>query len=719
MVFFGVAVVMVRYKFYSSIGKYYQVEIHAPAGKRFLANARNDHIQSFQALSKTQSLLFYFPWLRNPVVRFLPLVAMTFTALLVGLIPTWLPTQPQQLDMQPIVEFLAHEDRSYYRYLTFGFGDQLAYLSRLTEATTMDGSYHTARSLPELRASGIGQVDTAYWIPGGMDALDPILQKSGERGVRWGFVYSKYFIPVLWRNGWRLIDKLPNGVTVWENPGFVFPPPVTPPVEKPFFAFAWGTFPLFAFFTTGALALRRYRLALSLRLLPAVQAIALGLLPVGLSFWFYRRLFAIPHERIYFTYSDALFFLSDGIALVAVLAWLVNKVPIGPLPALPHFRWSMPVTNTFMVRKWGRVPKAGGGWEGAGIWLFALCALASLSTLWSLDWRTSLYVSLHGWLVFGLYLSLRETPNVWRPFAVGSIAALFLQAIIGIWQVSDQSTVSTMALGLDWPGNLLPSMSGASVVQLPDGTRWLRAYGTFPHPNLLGGWILALLASLLALILLPSKWRIPALGLFAAGLLLLGLTFSRSAWLGLFALGSVLLFHWRRFNWKILAMLAIMGFFFLALLFIPLRQAFAARLADDQIQTEQVSSFTRAWLVQRTWEIIQRQPVLGVGVGSYPLALSRHVASFYDIEPVHNIPLLAWSELGPGGLVLLIGLVLTVAIKSIKARRPLAIIFSAVLSGLLIISFFDHYLWTLSPGRLLAGTLLGLWAGQVNDERAG
>jgi hypothetical protein len=639
--------------------------------------------------------------------RFVFLTSMSFIALLIGLIPTWLPTQPAQLDMQPVVDLLARDDRSQYRYLTFGFGDQLAYLSRLTEATTIDGSYHTARALPELRASGIGQVDSAYWFPDGLNALDPILQKSGERGVRWGFVNSKFFVPVLWRNGWRLISTLSNGVMVWENPGASLPPPVSPPAEKPFTAFAWGMFPLFALYVSGTLALRRYRPALSARLLPAIQAFALGLLPLGLTFWSYRRLFAIPQERIYFTYSDALFFLSDGIVLVAVMAWLVNKIPIGTLPpSAPSPKFPLKFAGF-----WGRA--------GEGVWLFALCALASLSTFWSLDWRTSLYVSLHGWLVFGLYLSLRDTPRAWRTFAIGSVAALLLQAFIGIWQFSAQSTAFSMSLGLDWPGDLLPSMSGASVVQLADGLRWLRAYGTFPHPNLLGGWTLALLASPLTLILLPSKWRIPALILFSTGLVLLVLTFSRSAWLGLAALSAVLLFRWKRLHRKSLIVLIATGLLCLALLFVPLRQMFATRLVVNQVQTEQVSSFTRLWLVQRTWEIIQKQPILGVGIGSYSLALSQHVAAFYDIEPVHNIPMLAWSELGPGGVIALTGLGIMVAFRTFKARRPLTIIFSAILAGLFVVSLFDHYLWTLAPGRLLAGTMLGLWAGQVYNERSG
>jgi len=41
----------------------------------------------------------------------------------------------------------------------------------------------------------------------------------------------------------------------------------------------------------------------------------------------------------------------------------------------------------------------------------------------------------------------------------------------------------------------------------------------------------------------------------------------------------------------------------------------------------------------------------------------------------------------------------------------------ALLAGLAVISLFDHYLWTLAPGRLMLGFVLGLWEGQAaHDE---
>ena len=422
-------------------------------------------------------------------------------------------------------------------------------------------------------------------------------------------------------------------------------------------------------------------------LLTAIQAIAIGLLPLTLTFWYHRDLVAITHPRIYFTYSDAIFFASDGLALIIIFVWGIKQ-----LQRLP---------KSCRLRKSGAQPD---------VWLLGICTLATLSIAWSLDWRISLHVSLHLWLVFGLYLSLRDTPQAWRWFALGSCAALVTQAIISFAQFGIQSTTFTIALGLKWPGDITPQISGASVVQLADGARWLRAYGTLPHPNILGGFALVFLAAPVILFLVQPKRKAIALMMFAVTITLIALTFSRSAWLGLGVFALIILFHFRRFERKRLITLGLTSLLCLLILIIPLRQLFFTRVGDDQAQTEQVSTYTRLWLIEHTWEIIQGHPLLGVGIGNYSLALSQHVEDFYDIEPVHNTPMLIMSELGIGGMVLLIGLAAAIGKKVMPSRHPVAIILSGTLVALLVISFFDHYLWTLAPGRMLFGAMLGLWA---------
>jgi hypothetical protein len=49
-----------------------------------------------------------------------------------------------------------------------------------------------------------------------------------------------------------------------------------------------------------------------------------------------------------------------------------------------------------------------------------------------------------------------------------------------------------------------------------------------------------------------------------------------------------------------------------------------------------------------------------------------------------------------------------------KTQYPNAILAGATLTGLGVISLFDHYLWTLAPGRLMLGLLIGLFVGQGN-----
>jgi hypothetical protein len=189
------------------------------------------------------------------MVKITAFAAMSASSILAVMMTTIRPTQPKPLDMQPIVAFLAQDDHSQWRYLTFGFGDQMARLSLLTDAATMDGSYHTARQLSELRTSGIGQIDAAYWTPIGVDGLDPILDRVSERGVRWGFVNLRAYIPVLVRHGWRYLSTLTNNVEVWENPSAALPQDdQLDSVAGPITTVSWGTLPLAALAATGTLA---------------------------------------------------------------------------------------------------------------------------------------------------------------------------------------------------------------------------------------------------------------------------------------------------------------------------------------------------------------------------------------------------------------------------------------------------------------------------------
>lgn len=151
---------------------------------------------------------------------------------------------------------------------------------------------------------------------------------------------------------------------------------------------------------------------------------------------------------------------------------------------------------------------------------------------------------------------------------------------------------------------------------------------------------------------------------------------------------------------------------------LPLRSFLFTRIASTAVHTEQVSSIGRSWLAKQALDMFRGHPILGVGVGSFILQLSEQAVDGAPIEPVHNLFLLIGSELGMIGLLAFLGLIIAISLPMGKIRNPQAILASGTLAGLGVISLFDHYLWSIAPGRLMLGLVLGLWAGQVSGNDA-
>ncbi|WP_376792329.1 hypothetical protein [Thermoflexus sp.] len=181
-----------------------------------------------------------FRWARR--AGLLGVLLLATAALYASQLASLWPTQPPLLNLSPLVAFLRQGEAQRWRYVTFGFGDQMARLSLYTQAETIDGNYHTARPWPVLRESGLGSLDAAYWLPDGLKRLEGILGRLGEVGVRWAFVYHPAYVPLLARHGWRLQQVLANGVEVWENPHAMPPPSQSEPFH-PLAALSWGLLP--------------------------------------------------------------------------------------------------------------------------------------------------------------------------------------------------------------------------------------------------------------------------------------------------------------------------------------------------------------------------------------------------------------------------------------------------------------------------------------------
>ncbi|NWJ48285.1 MAG: hypothetical protein HXX08_20715 [Chloroflexi bacterium] len=159
--------------------------------------------------------------------------------------------QPAAIDMQPIVTFLEKDQHSRWRYLPLGFGDQMAWLSAQTSATTVDGNYHSARRLPELTTTSIERLEGAKFrgIPG-LTSLQQFLAVPEKYNLKFVLSNDQYYDPLLYFSGWHRLQRLENGIMVWEREDIPPLPEVLPRKEIPIYQrIMWGTIPMAAIFS--------------------------------------------------------------------------------------------------------------------------------------------------------------------------------------------------------------------------------------------------------------------------------------------------------------------------------------------------------------------------------------------------------------------------------------------------------------------------------------
>jgi len=168
---------------------------------------------------------------------------------------------------------------------------------------------------------------------------------------------------------------------------------------------------------------------------------------------------------------------------------------------------------------------------------------------------------------------------------------------------------------------------------------------------------------------------------------------------------------------RLVVLLITMGLSLAATLF-PYRELVQARTVNTTSHAEEFSFLGRTWLNGEALKIFQEYPLTGVGIGSFIIELGRRAGAGYIVEPAHNLILLAGAELGIPGIGIVISLVLFFAYRLFKTQNQNAILVGAVLTGLGCISLFDHYVWTLAPGRMMLGLVIGLFAGQDISHEA-
>lgn len=123
------------------------------------------------------------------------------------------------LDVTPVISFLNRDGHDNYRYLTLGFGSELAKVSTYADANSVDGDYNSARLLPEMTHHGSAQLTNAkFYGPAGMESLRDMLKHANRYGLKYIFVHDPYYEPLLTFSGWRKIETYGSGeITAWSK----------------------------------------------------------------------------------------------------------------------------------------------------------------------------------------------------------------------------------------------------------------------------------------------------------------------------------------------------------------------------------------------------------------------------------------------------------------------------------------------------------------------
>ncbi len=332
-------------------------------------------------------------------------------------------------------------------------------------------------------------------------------------------------------------------------------------------------------------------------------------------------------------------------------------------------------------------------WPTKGEWLlkFLFLNLAIISLIWG-DILFFLFFALRMVEAYMLYILIKNqivpTLSTVRWLLGGAI----FQVILAITQVQLNHSLGLSFLGESY---LHPELGDVAKIDLPNGDKQVRGYGTFLHPNILAVYLMTVL-----FIALPHLKK--AARLLWPAILLAGIYFADSQAAELTTLTLiVILILFNLFKSPRFQKITIFGLFS-ALLVVNTWFFFNS----DQVHPKVLSLVERMEQNQISADMIAAHP-WGVGVGQFTLAMedfSLKKLMPWEFQPVHNAYFLGLNEWGIQGLILLLILVFYGLNHYFKNQTDYRLKGSPnVLPffGLLVIASFDHLLLTSYLGLLL------------------
>jgi len=411
-------------------------------------------------------------------------------------------------------------------------------------------------------------------------------------------------------------------------------------------------------------------------------------------------------------YSGAYIYLSDLFLVATLVVWIISILN-NKNTRLSIYNWLIVSRGTFyalgIFLVWVLLTV---GWTGRPeIGYFKFFKLFELGLLF-------------------LFLSLNEKCSSWnilKNIFKMVIFIGFINALIGIFQFIFQHSI-----GLFWLKESLisPDFPGVAKIIL-NGQKYVRVYGLFPHPNILGGFLLLSIILTLAY----GKWNVPRLPretkmfhgelfsflrgetflwlIFGIQIVGLFLTFSKSAILGLIlAVGYIFYRNKTNVPRGTFKKALFLGLILLLLIYIinPNLNVFFFKSLNE-----------RLLFLEAAKNMILAHPLLGVGLGQFVPQMQSYLPVElldWQFQPAHNVFLLIWAELGLVGLVIFCWFIYklfrahkNVPRGTIDSHKNLSGLFKAILAGFLFIALFDHYFWDIQQGQIMFWIVLGILNG--------
>ncbi len=452
---------------------------------------------------------------------------------------------------------------------------------------------------------------------------------------------------------------------------------------------------------------------------------------------FYIFLFSIPislrhifgFEPFNFIEWTAVYISATDILLLILLGfWAFNReraMVLNPDPGnqsrrFPQLRWDP-------FRYWVKDHR-----PFADIFLIIFVLVAGISIRNALDVQTAVFQWVK--LVEGVALYFYVKDYALKRFKLAHafeaiVAGAVFQSVIAIAQFITQGSLGLKYLG---ESPLASALSGIAAFFV-DGVKIMRAYGTTPHSNVLALYLFVVIIVFYDSLIYHKKWwwyifysvilwaffltfsRV-IVGLWVLGFILTVCAFKLSSgrrpseagetdgtgFMGLGLKAQAVSHNAQKIFWTTIAV---------AVLFVAVYWPYVVNRTVISTNDEAI----QLRILYNHESLAGGQSTFGLGMGNFvPWLMTQNLHLNREVyQPVHNIYLLIYAEVGIAGIalfILFLAFLLYDFYNRLGFKKLYHFSFGLIIISVLVFGLFDHYLWTIQSGRLIFWLVLGLLA---------